>query len=858
MKRMLFSLVLLVSLPVMAFAERVELVRAQKVAQTFLSNNGVKSAQLTDVAPSAGFTNLYIFNANPGFVVMAADDRVEPILGYSLEGQFVAEGMPENVRWWLQGYEDGIQWAVDNGISASSETARQWQDLERGVKGPRTEVVVGPLVQTHWAQNAPYNNLCPSGCVTGCVATAMAQILKCWQPATGVGSHAYPWNSQIVSADFGATTYDWDNMLNSYGSSNAQQKLAVATLMFHCGVSTEMKYGPSASGTNNKRAATAYQVYFDCDAVYHQRSEYENQDEVWIAMLKEDLNQQRPVQYGGEGTPGGHSFVCDGYDADGRFHFNYGWADSSDGYFTIQGNGFPNNQDAVFHIAPRTSGASAPSELNYTLNGYDVALSWTGGQDAVSYNVYHNNTLIANTTDCNCAGEAGFGHNTYYIRAVDMEGRLSSPSNTVAVEIDTHQQPVVDDLTADYVDGDVALSWSTPWWYPQSVTGSLSYVEKIRPDLDRSLLWTDETIHLFWGVRFAPEDLAGHGGESLFSASFYVYQPGSFEVLVYQGTKDQGSDDERPDVLLTRKIVTTADNGWIDVKMDEPAVIDASLDLWVFILDVGGTVREIPVLVSEVSHYQYFGGSTSGGVIYPHQNCQVIPGSFKRNWLIVAYLTDGTYTYNLYRDDEAIASQISETQYTDSGLEDGTYTYVVKTNYSGGESEASNSVMLKLFSHALAAGWNWWAPTVVSSTLLSQLEQALGTSGILVNSQSDGFARYANGNWESSLTGLVAGQMYRIQTSAPCQFTLSGAPATDVTVTIVPGYNWFGYTGTESLRLADLDISPAPTPGDKINSQEEGFAVYNGTMWSGTLTSLQPGKGYVYISTATVDKTITF
>ena len=147
---------------------------------------------------------------------------------------------------------------------------------------------------------------------------------------------------------------------------------------------------------------------------------------------------------------------------------------------------------------------------------------------------------------------------------------------------------------------------------------------------------------------------------------------------------------------------------------------------------------------------------------------------------------------------------------------------------------------------------------MVSSTLLSQLEQALGTSGILINSQNNGFARYVNGSWESSLPGLVAGQMYRIQTSAPCQFTLSGVPATGVEVTIVPGYNWFGYTGAEPLRLADLDISPAPASGDKINSQEEGFAVFNGTMWSGTLTSLQPGKGYVYISVDSQSKTLTF
>ena len=846
MKRFLFSLALMALLPAMAFAEHVEPTRAQKVAKTFLSNNDVRSVQLSDVTPAAGFTNLYIFNANPGFVVMAADDRVQPVLGYSLEGQFVTEGMPDNVRWWMQGYEDGIQWTVDNDISATPETARQWQDLERGVKGLRAEVVVGPLAQTLWDQSYPYNLLCPSNSVTGCVATAMAQILKCWQPATGVGSHSYPWNSQIVSADFGSTTYDWENMLNSYGSSNAEQRLAVATLMYHCGVSTEMKYTQSASGTNNKRASVAYQIFFDCDAVYHKKAEYENQDD-WTAMLKEDLDQQRPVQYGGDGTPGGHSFVCDGYDTDGKFHFNFGWGGSSDGFYTVLGNGFPNNQDAVFHIAPRTSGASAPSELNYALDGYAVALSWIGGQNAVSYNVYHNNALIANTTDCNCADEAGFGHNTYYIRAVDMEGRLSSPSNTVVVEIDTYQQPVVDDLTADYVDGDVALSWSTPWWYPQSVTGSLSYVEKIRPNLDRSLLWNNETLHLFWGVRFAPEDLVGHGGESLFSTSFYVYRPGSFEVLVYQGTKDQGSNSEMPDVLLTRKIVTTSNNGWIDVKMEEPAVIDASLDLWVFILDVGGTVREIPVLESEVSHYQYFGGSTSGEVSYPHQNCQVLPDHYKRNWLIVAYLTDGTYTYNLYRDDEAIASNLSTTTYSDNDLSLGTYSYYVKTNYYAGESAPSNMVNLTIAEQSLSldAGWNWWAPQV--ETAVSDLQNALGSTATIM---------IQNGTATGHLEG---GEMYRIHLpDALGNPTLTGilADLSSIEVPIGHGVNWFGCPGPASISLADLVITPAL--GDKIISQNEGFAVYGPGGWSGTLTALQPQHGYVYVSTAQETKTLKF
>ena len=143
---------------------------------------------------------------------------------------------------------------------------------------------------------------------------------------------------------------------------------------------------------------------------------------------------------------------------------------------------------------------------------------------------------------------------------------------------------------------------------------------------------------------------------------------------------------------------------------------------------------------------------------------------------------------------------------------------------------------------SLVQGWNWWAPTVEMT--LEALQAALGDTLMQIKSQG------------GTPTELVLGQMYRIQASASCQFTLSGAPATDVEVNIAHGCNWFGYPGTESLSLDDLNISP--TTGDKVVSQDGGFAVYNGTAWKGTLTSLQPGKGYVYVSVASLNKTMSF
>ncbi len=143
----------------------------------------------------------------------------------------------------------------------------------------------------------------------------------------------------------------------------------------------------------------------------------------------------------------------------------------------------------------------------------------------------------------------------------------------------------------------------------------------------------------------------------------------------------------------------------------------------------------------------------------------------------------------------------------------------------------------------LEAGWNWWAPTVATS--VEELQTALGDNLQSIQSQ--------NGTPTGS---LVAGQMYKIQTTTACTFALSGTPFTNASVTITNGINWFGCIGTESLSLTALGISPAT--GDKIISQDGGFAVYNGTAWKGTLTSLQPGKGYVYYSTASQQKTLVF
>ena len=237
----------------------------------------------------------------------------------------------------------------------------------------------------------------------------------------------------------------------------------------------------------------------------------------------------------------------------------------------------------------------------------------------------------------------------------------------------------------------------------------------------------------------------------------------------------------------------------------------------------------------------------SGEVIYPHQNCQVIPDNYKRNWLIVAYLTDGTYTYNLYRNDEAIASNLSTTTYSDNDIPLGTNTYYVKTNYGAGESAASNTVNLTIAEQPLLlnTGWNWWAPQVEME--VSDLQDALGSNATIITQNS------------TTAGHLVGGEMFKIHLPAASGSSSLIGILADLSLVEVPigeGVNWFGYPGTTSISLTDLVITPAL--GDKIISQNDGFAIYGPDGWSGTLTALQPQHGYVYVSTAQEAKTLKF
>lgn len=403
------------------FAERITSDDASLVANNFMNGSssvaGMKKAPAKRmVMKAAAEENMfYVYeNANgEGWVLVAADDAVAPILAYSETGTFRTDNLPRNVRGWLGKYNKFIKKVEADGAEATAETAEEWNMLRAGARRAKGDAVVGPLVKTQWDQDAPYYNLCPgtgsNKAYTGCVATAMAQVMKYWEwPVKGNGSHSYKprdpnnpdsYSSRYkneLSADFGNTTYDWANMLNKYsGTYTTAQGNAVATLMYHCGVATEMMYGNDADGgsgtytvnygdwdwgttTTNEggcaqNALWYYFGYKQSTLTGYMRDGYSEggvtyyekwSDADWTAMIKEELDKKHPIMYGGAGSGGGHSFICDGYDDAGYFHFNWGWSGSNDGYYKLSslkpGSGgagggsydFSEDQDAIIGIVP--------------------------------------------------------------------------------------------------------------------------------------------------------------------------------------------------------------------------------------------------------------------------------------------------------------------------------------------------------------------------------------------------------------------------------------------------------------------------------------------------------------------------
>ena len=337
----------------------------------------------------------YVFNlGNEGFVIVAASDNVRPILGYSENGPFDASNPYNGAMYMLETYKNSISYAIEKNIKATPDIAAQWRSLENcGRLNSNKRGTVGPLVKTKWNQNSPYNLYAPASsaqgapggrCYAGCVATAMSQVMKYWNhPAQGTGTHSYycPGFGQ-QSANFGATTYQWDLMPNTLTGASQAQIEAVATLMYHCGVAVNMGFAPDGSGAFSADVPPAMAQYFDYDyCIQKARASYSLA--TWNSMLKEEFDLGRPVYYSGQSSEGGHAFVCDGYDEEDFMHFNFGWSGSDDDWYAVDAIDYTSQAAAIFNYVPThvyNNTVQAPSNVT-AVKASEMAqqatISWT-------------------------------------------------------------------------------------------------------------------------------------------------------------------------------------------------------------------------------------------------------------------------------------------------------------------------------------------------------------------------------------------------------------------------------------------------------------------------------------------------
>lgn len=373
MKRLLhiqFLLVLLLALGYSPLqAKRITQWQAQQQAYSFWGKQmpqkaKAKSRTATTASPSDAY---YVFNNDAGgFVIIAGDDAVTPVLGYTSTGSFDAENLPDGLKDLLKSYERQIAALGDNYVANQTAT--------------RAAFTGEKLLKTaEWNQMAPFNKYTPNNYVTGCVATAGAIVMKHHgYPAKGTGSHSYTWNGKTLSANF-EHTYDWASMPAKYDGTNDAAFDGVARLMSDLGVAVEMQYNKDGSGAYIGNLVTALQKYYGYSKLSHLMAIEDVGAEAWNGRLREEIDANRPVLYAASdpNTGGGHAFVIDGY-KDESFSVNWGWGGLCDGFYKIgalnpQSEGKPTGekynvgQSAVFGMQP-SDGPEKVSGMGFLTN----------------------------------------------------------------------------------------------------------------------------------------------------------------------------------------------------------------------------------------------------------------------------------------------------------------------------------------------------------------------------------------------------------------------------------------------------------------------------------------------------------
>lgn len=389
---------------------------------------------LAYTAESSVGKSLYVVNTgNEGFVVLSADDVAPEVLGYADGGAFDAAIAPAPFLYWLQCMQQDVETAIVSG-----------QPMYSSVRRAKERTTVEPLMETLWAQGAPYNDLTPTvnrrSTEAGCVAIAMGQVMYTHRwPLQGKGRHSYlnNANNETQSANF-ATTYQWDLIQKGYGSvsmggvlydttidaSNFDARGAVSKLVYHCGVSVDMQYDTTGSASDLQNAVYALMEYFDYDRGAKINSRICYTDEAWEDLVYAELSAGRPVIYGGAASISqAHAFVLDGY-KDGLYHVNWGWAGIENGYFALTGSkvlhpsinerGYQMSQRCLTGVKPSEEGSHLALNFLYVgsaleiQNSQNLAVHSAQSGDALHFVATSSvSTPVCNNTPYTCKGYFG-------------------------------------------------------------------------------------------------------------------------------------------------------------------------------------------------------------------------------------------------------------------------------------------------------------------------------------------------------------------------------------------------------------------------------------------------------------------
>lgn len=380
----------------------------------------------------------YIFNRTDGagFVIIAGDEAASTVLGYSLENNFGKGEMPANLRWWLEGVRSTILEARANGVVSQNEQA-----LHAG-----TPVV--QLSTANWDQIDPYNRDCPtiksgSRGLTGCVQTAAAILCKYnrWPDHAMGTAPGYTTETEKISVagrTFGHT-YNYDLMPDNYtsGSYTDEQANAVAKLMADLGVMNQADYFEGATGayTSDLYATMTGYMRYSKQALLAHRSGYS--DTEWITMLKKELDAGRPILYSGSSSDGGHAFICDGYDTENLFNFNWGWSGKSNGMYDViivassqKPHLFTQGQDIIVDLVPDPEGTTTARDLLLTSVGFTETATYYGmSSDATSYAVGAPFTITMPVFNWGTASYTGKVVMAHFDAEGNKKGEISNTTN---------------------------------------------------------------------------------------------------------------------------------------------------------------------------------------------------------------------------------------------------------------------------------------------------------------------------------------------------------------------------------------------------------------------------------------------